>query len=376
MKITIIGTAHPLRGGLAAFNERIAEELMAQGHEVTIYSFSLQYPNFLFPGKTQYTDEPAPENLQIHSVINSVNPINWWRVGNRVRKESPDLVLIKFWLPFFGPCFGTILRQISKNKHTKIISILDNVIPHEHRIGDKAFTKYFIKPVDGFVAMSREVLQDLYTFTRSKPAIFKPHPIYDIYGETLNTLAARKHLGLDPNRKYILFFGFIRKYKGLDILIEAMKDARILASDIDLLIAGEYYGEEAYYKELIEQHPIKDRIHTYTEFIPNEAVKTYFSAADVVVQPYRTATQSGISQIAYHFNKPMIVTNVGGLPEIVPDGKVGYVAAVNSEAIADAIMKIYEGNHLANFIEGVQEEKRQYEWEHFTASILDMKEKM
>lgn len=372
MKITIIGTAYPYKGGLASFNERMAQALQEQGHEVDIITFTLQYPGFLFPGKTQLSSEVAPAGLNITQAINSVNPLSWLKVGRRLKKSKPDLIIIKYWLPFMGPCFGTILRMAKGNKHTRVISVLDNVIPHEKRPGDNAFTKYFLKPVDAFVSMSHEVLQDLRSFTKTKPAIFSPHPVYDNYGDALPEAAARKHLGLETDAKYILFFGFIRKYKGLDILLEAMADERIKAAGIKLIVAGEYYGEREIYEAQIARLNISEHLHLYTDFIPNSEVKYYFSAADAVVQPYRTATQSGISQIAYHFEKPMIVTNVGGLPEIVPDGKVGYVTEVSSTAIADAILKLYTGSNAESFKTGIVEEKKKYSWDYFINNLLNV----
>lgn len=369
MKIIIIGTAFPFKGGLASFNERLAYALQEQGHEVKIITFTLQYPGFLFPGKTQYSTEAAPEGLKIQQSINSVNPFTWMATAQTLKKEKADLILIKFWLPFMGPAFGKVLRGAKKNKHTKIISILDNVIPHETRPGDVAFTKYFLKPVDAFVSMSHQVMDDLRTFEKSKPALFSPHPVYDNYGDVMDKKIAREKLGLNVTGKYLLFFGYIRKYKGLDILLEAMADPRIAQEDIKLIVAGEYYGDADYYQQLIEQLGIQNKLHLFTDFIPNDEVRNYFSAADVVVQPYRTATQSGISQIAYHFEKPMIVTNVGGLPEIVPDNKVGYVTEVDKTAIADAILKFYKENKEADFSENIKEEKKKYSWNYFTSNI-------
>lgn len=372
MKITIIGTAYPYKGGLASFNERMAQALQELGHEVDIITFTLQYPGFLFPGKTQLSSEPAPVGLKITQAINSVNPLSWLRAGRGLKKSKPDLIIIKYWLPFMGPCFGTILRIAKGNKHTRVISVLDNVIPHEKRPGDSAFTKYFLKPVDAFVSMSHEVLQDLRSFTKTKPAVFSPHPVYDNYGDALPEAAARKHLGLNTDGKYILFFGFIRKYKGLDILLEAMADERIKAAGIKLIVAGEYYGDREIYEAQIARLNISEQLHLFADFIPNSEVKYYFSAADAVVQPYRTATQSGISQIAYHFEKPMIVTNVGGLPEIVPDGKVGYVTEVSSTAIADAILKLYTGSNAESFKTGIVEEKKKYSWDYFIGNLLNV----
>jgi len=368
LKIAIIGPAHPLRGGgISTFNERLAEVLQQQGHSVTIYSFSLQYPSFLFPGKSQFTDEPAPKHLTIRTLINSVNPFNWIRVGNIIKNERPDLVFVRYWLPFMGPCLGTILRIVRRNKHSRIVCIADNIIPHEKRPGDKQFTSYFIKPVDAFVTMSKDVLRDIKTFTQ-KPARFTPHPLYDNYGPRLGKSEACKQLQLDPDVRYLLFFGFIRKYKGLDILLEAMKDERIGKEHIQLIIAGEFYDDRASYEAQIEA--VRDRVQLFTDFIPNEDVKYYFSAADLIVQPYRSATQSGITQVAYHFEKPMVVTKVGGLHEVVEDGKTGFVTEPEPKQIADAIIRFFQSP-----IEGLQQnlagQKKKYSWEVFTAALME-----
>jgi glycosyltransferase involved in cell wall biosynthesis len=372
MNIAIIGPAHPLRGGgISTFNERLAAILQGQGHTVAIYSFSLQYPSFLFPGKSQFTDEPAPKGLTIYSVINSINPFNWWKVGKQIKDAKYDMVIVRYWLPFMGPALGTILRRVKKNKHTKIICIADNVIPHEKRPGDAAFTKYFIKPVDAFITMSKDVLQDLKKFSK-KPAVFNPHPVYDNYGEGISKEEACKALGIDPKQKYILFFGFIRKYKGLDILLEAMGDKRLKEAGIKLIVAGEFYGDKDFYENLLDQYKLHEDTYMFTEFIPNDAVKYYFSAADLVVQPYRTATQSGITQVAYHFEKPMIVTNVGGLAEVVPDNKVGYVTDPDAGAIANAILKFFEPDSIPDLKQNLLEEKKKYSWETFTEKLFSI----
>jgi len=370
MNITIIGSAHPLRGGgIATFNERMAEVLQEQGHKVVIYSFSLQYPSFLFPGKSQFTDEPAPKGLEIRSVINSVNPLNWLSVGNRIKNEKPDLIIVRYWLPFMGPCFGTILRRVRKNKHTRIVAITDNVIPHEHRPGDMAFTKYFLKSADAFLAMSKDVLKDLKQFT-DKPSVFSPHPVYDNYGNVVGREEACKKLGLNPTDKYILFFGFIRKYKGLDLLLDAMKNERIKQAGIKLIVAGEFYGDGDTYLQQIQQNGIGDSVKLFTSFIPNDEIKYYFSATDLVVQPYRTATQSGITQVAYHFEKPMVVTNVGGLAEVVPDGKVGFVTAPDATEIASAILKFYETDSLPDLKSNIATEKQKYSWATLLSNLF------
>lgn len=373
MKIIILGSAHPLRGGgIATFNERMAQVLQEKGHEVIIYSFSLQYPSFLFPGKSQFTDEPAPVGLRIKSVINSINPINWFIQGLALKNERADVIIVRFWLPFMGPCLGTLLRLVRWNKHTRIISITDNVIPHEKRFGDKWFTRYFLKPVHAFVAMSREVLQDLNKLS-NKPALYSPHPLYDNYGAAIDRSQALKQLGLNEGMRYLLFFGFIRKYKGLDLLLEAMSDERIKQASLQLIIAGEFYGDEAMYTQIIDQHNLADRVKLFTNFIPNEEVRNYFCAADLVVQPYKTATQSGITQIAYHFEKPMVVTNVGGLAENVPDGKVGFVVEPNPKSIADAILHFFEPNAIPHLQENIRQEKALYSWDNFLDRLLSLR---
>jgi glycosyltransferase involved in cell wall biosynthesis len=369
MKVIIMGPAHPLRGGLATFNHRLAEEFLHQGNDSSLVSFSLQYPSILFPGKTQYSDEPAPKGLRIRSLINSVNPLNWLIVGRKLRREKPDLVVVRFWLPFMGPALGTILRQVKKNGHTKVVCIADNVIPHEHRPGDKPFTRYFLKTCDAFVTMSEKVLADLRTFEPTKPAQLVSHPLYDNFGEPLSKKEARNLLGLPVEEKIILFFGFIRHYKGLDILLRAMADERIRKAGIKLLVAGEFYEDDKPYRDIINEYNLHDTVILHTHFIPDSEVRNYLSAADCVVQPYRNATQSGVTPLAYHFEKPMIVTNVGGLPALVPHEKVGLVAEPEPAAIADAILRFYSiGEEF--FIPHLRSEKQKYSWANLTKAIM------
>ncbi len=372
MKIIILGPAYPLRGGLASFSERMATQLQTEGHEVEIVTFSLQYPNFLFPGKTQFSSDPAPADLKVHVWMNSINPLNWIKTGQRIRKMNADLVICKYWLPFMGPCLGTILRQVKKNPKTHIMALAHNIIPHEKRPGDISFTKYFVKPVDSFLTLSKLVAEEIKDFSNKKTA-FTPHPIYDNYGEHVPKKEAREKLNLDGNFDYLLFFGFIRKYKGLDLLLEAMGDERIQNMPIKAIVAGEYYDNKATYDEQIERLGIQDKVIVRDDFIPNDEVRYYFGASDVVVQPYRTATQSGISQLAYHFEKPMVVTNVGGLPEIVGDNGAGYVVEVNAKAIADAIIDFYENKKEAELVAKVKENKKRFSWEVLTQVIYDLK---
>lgn len=368
--VVIIGPAHPLRGGLASFNERLARQFITEGHNVSICTFSLQYPGFLFPGTTQYSSEPAPGDIDIRAVINSINPFNWIKIGNRLKRQKPDLIVVRYWLPFMGPCLGTILRRVKKNRHTKVVCIADNVIPHEKRPGDKAFTKYFVKPVDAFVTMSEKVMADLKSFT-SKPAQQVVHPLYDNFGEALPKSEARKHLNIAPDEKVILFFGFIRNYKGLDILLHAMANDSIQQSGIKLLIAGEFYEDRKPYDEIISANNLLPQLILKTGFIADSEVKYYLSAADFVIQPYRQATQSGVTPLAYHFEKPMLVTNVGGLPDLVPDGEAGLVCAPESSSIAAHILRLYQlgENH---FLPHLRKEKKKYSWHNLVKAIEEL----
>ncbi|MCQ2960473.1 MAG: glycosyltransferase [Bacteroidales bacterium] len=369
MKITILGTAYPYRGGLAAFNERLSQEFVNEGDDVTIETFTLQYPNFLFPGKTQYSSENPPQNLQINRSVSSINPFNWISVGQKIRKAAPDILIIKFWLPFMAPCFGTIARIAKKNGKTKVISILDNIIPHEKRIADKILSNYFVGAVDSFIAMSKSVLSDLNIFDTQKPRCFCAHPLYDNFGQRITRSEALQKLNLKEENSYILFFGFIRDYKGLDLLIEAMADKKMKNSNIKLLVAGEFYNNSDKYFELEKKLDVADKIIWHNDFIPDSQVATYFSAADIIVQPYKSATQSGVTQIAYHFEKPMLVTNVGGLAEIVPHQKVGYVVEPQPSEIVNAITDFYENNREQDFITNVKIEKEKYAWSRMTESI-------
>ena len=372
MKVIILGSAHPLRGGLASYNERLAREFVRQGHSVQIYTFSLQYPSFLFPGTSQYSDQPAPDDLYIHVKVNSVNPFNWISVGKEITKLNADLLIVKFWLPFMGPCLGTISRIVRRNKKTKVISIIDNIIPHESRIGDFQLAQYFANSVDGFIAMSDSVLTDLQKFDDKKPKVFSPHPLFDNFGAAINKVDAYNKLNLEVNTEYILFFGFIRDYKGLDLLLHAMADERVRNLNVKLIVAGEFYTPAKPYWDLITELNIADKLILKTDFIPDDEVRNYFCAADMVVQPYKHATQSGVTQICYHFDRPMLVTNVGGLPEIVPHGKVGYVVEPAPKAIADALVDFYTNHREFAMRDNIKTEKKKYAWSEMLNRIFEM----
>ncbi|MFN5439747.1 MAG: glycosyltransferase [Bacteroidota bacterium] len=371
-KIIIIGSAFPLRGGgITTFNERLAAEFQQLGHEVIIYSFSLQYPSFLFPGKSQYANRPEPKNIKIKSVINSVNPLNWIKVGNQIAQEKPSLVLIRYWLPFMSPALGTIARVIRRKKNTKIVCIADNIIPHEKRTADKILTKYFMLPIDGFITMSNKVTQDLLQFNSHANYKQVVHPLYDNFGKIIDKREARKYLKIEPNIKLVLFFGFIREYKGLDLLLDAMDTDDVKKQSIQLIVAGEFYQNKDVYLDQINQKGISSQVRIIDDFIPDDMVRYYCCAADVIVQPYKKATQSGVTPLAYHFEVPMIVTKVGGLPEMVKDGESGLVCEPNSQSIAEHISEFFNKG-VDYFLPGLKAEKEKFSWSSFVSSIMTL----
>lgn len=359
MKIVVLGPAHPYRGGLASIIETMAREYMRRGHEVAIYTFRVQYPSLLFPGKSQYVDAPAPDDLHIERVVNTVNPLNWIAVGRRLRRERPDMVLMKYWTPFMAPCFGAIARIARGNGVTRVICQIDNVEPHEHHIVDRPFNRYFLGAVDGFVYMSEQVHGELKAYT-SAPMLFSPHPMFENFGEAVDRAEACRRLGLDPDIRYMLFFGLIRDYKGLDLLLRAWASAR--PEGYRLIVAGEFYASREKYVSIIDESGLRDEVALHDRFIPDEEVRYYFSAADCLVLPYRSATQSGVTQIAYNFSLPMIVTDVGGLPEIVPDGRTGLVCAPTAEGIADALRRVREVGTLRRLRDNFAEERKRFSW--------------
>ena len=373
MRVVIIGPAYPLRGGLATYNERLARAFLEAGDEVRLVTFSLQYPDFLFPGQTQLSTESGPSDLFIEVSLNSVSPFSWWAVGRRLRRERPDLVVFRFWLPFMGPALGTVARLVRGNGHTRVVAITDNVVPHEKRPGDGPLARYFLRACDGFVTMSRRVLGDLQRLGfGQKPAQYRPHPLYDNFGPAKPKTEALAALKLPADVGYLLFFGFIRAYKGLDILLEALADIRVAALPIKLIIAGEFYEDAAPYEALIQKYQLAERIIRATNFIPNGEVVNYFCAADLIVQPYKNATQSGVSQIAYHFGRPMLVTDVGGLAELIPAGVVGYVVPPAPGAIADAIVDFYANQREEAFAAGARQEAKKFSWDVLVGALKEV----
>ncbi len=376
MRILIVGTAFPLRGGIAHYVSLLYATLKKRGHWVHIISFARQYPKFLFPGKTQEEIGETAIPLASDVVIDSVNPVTWIKAGRMAAAYKPDLLIFKFWLPFFAPAYGMIARVAKRitrraGHECKVIFIADNVIPHEKHPGDRAFTNYAFKAVDGFIVQSDAVERDLLTVDPTAKYIKLPHPIYEIFGERVDRNEARRSLGIPIDAPVVLFFGYIRKYKGLDILLHAMPEMLKALPELRVVVAGEFYGDREEFLTLIKDLRIPEKnLVLATDYIPNEEVAKYFSLSNVVVLPYRTATQSGIVQIAYNFDVPVIATDVGGLSEVVIDGVSGMIVKeAKPELVAQATLRFFREHMEPALVEGVKNEKKKYSWDHFVEGI-------
>jgi D-inositol-3-phosphate glycosyltransferase len=372
MKIIIVGTAFPYRGGLAAFNERLAREFVKEGNDVELMTFSLQYPGFLVPDKKQYSSESSPKDLKITRLINVFNPYNWLKVANVIRKAKPDLVIFSYWNAVVAPCFGSIARN-SKLPKTRLVGLIHNIVPPEPMLADRKLPSYFVRSMGSFVSMAESVSKDIAIFdAENKPKVVTPHPIYDHYGNIISRREAAIKLGLNDQNKYVLFFGLIRHYKGLDLLLEAFADSRLRELPVRLIIAGEFYENPQPYLEKIIRLNLESHIELRADFVPDNDVKNFFSIADLVAQPYRSGNQSGITQIAYHFETPMLVTKVGGLADLVQHDKVGYVVDVEPKHIADALVDYFLNNKSAEFVENIRIQKQNFQWSSMTTAIYEI----
>jgi glycosyltransferase involved in cell wall biosynthesis len=367
MNIVIVGTAYPLRGGIAHFNTLLYKHL-SRNHHVDIVTFSRQYPSILFPGKTQ--DEKGGQEGAVPSeqLIDSINPLTWITAAHAIARKKPDLLIFKYWMPFFGPCFGTIARLVRRKTGAKVLFICDNIIPHEKRPGDMAFTRYAFNAVDAFIVQSASVERDLNAFLPASRYALVAHPVYEIFGNSLPKVEARAKLGIRDER-VILFFGYVRRYKGLHTLLDAMP-AILKSLKVKLLVVGEFYDDEQKYRHQITENNLQNDVVVHSDYVPNEEVSLYFSAADVVVLPYVSATQSGIVQIAYQFDKPVIATDVGGLAEVVLNNRTGFIVKPEApQEVADAVVRFYEGKREEEFVKNVREEKKKYSWDNLIQAI-------
>ena len=367
MKIVLVGPFPPFRGGISDLNAALADHL-SKRHEIHAINFTTQYPKVLFPGKTQFKKGDSAQEVDSIRCLSSINPFSWRKTAYKIIDIEPDLVLFRFWLPFFAPAFSGVAKKIRKYSDATIMVICDNIIPHEERLLDTRLTKIFFGFIDSFIVLSKKVENELLSFIPEAKYKYSPHPIYSIFNNTLSKEQAKAELKL-ATKKVLLFFGLIREYKGLDILINAMEKIKTELEDYTLLIVGECYENENKYTELIKKAGITDNVKCHYSFIPDNEVGKYFSAADVVVLPYKTASQSGIVQIAYHFDTPVIVSNVGGLPEIVDEGKTGYCVEPNSNAFAKAIKAFYENDNISEMNSNISEYKSQFSWDAMVKAI-------
>ena len=367
MKIVLVGPFPPFRGGISDLNAALADHL-SKRHEIHAINFTTQYPKVLFPGKTQFKKGDSAQEVDSIRCLSSINPFSWRKTAYKIIDIDPDLVLFRFWLPFFAPAFSGVAKKIRKYSDATIMAICDNIIPHEERLLDTRLTKIFFGFIDSFIVLSKKVENELLSFVPEAKYKYSPHPIYSIFNNTLSKEQAKAELKL-ATKKVLLFFGLIREYKGLDILINAMEKIKTELEDYTLLIVGECYENENKYTELIKKAGITDNVKCHYSFIPDNEVGKYFSAADVVVLPYKTASQSGIVQIAYHFDTPVIVSNVGGLPEIVDEGKTGYCVEPNSNAFAKAIKAFYENDNISEMNSNISQYKSQFSWDAMVKAI-------
>ena len=367
MKIVLVGPFPPFRGGISDLNAALADHL-SKRHEIHAINFTTQYPKVLFPGKTQFKKGDSAQEVDSIRCLSSINPFSWRKTAYKIIDIEPDLVLFRFWLPFFAPAFSGVAKKIRKYSDATIMAICDNIIPHEERLLDTRLTKRFFGFIDSFIVLSKKVENELLSFVPEAKYKYSPHPIYSIFNNTLSKEQAKAELKL-ATKKVLLFFGLIREYKGLDILINAMEKIKTELEDYTLLIVGECYENENKYTDLIKKAGITDNVKCHYSFIPDNEVGKYFSAADVVVLPYKTASQSGIVQIAYHFDTPVIVSNVGGLPEIVDEGKTGYCVEPNSNAFAKAIKAFYENDNISEMNSNISEYKSQFSWDAMVKAI-------
>jgi glycosyltransferase involved in cell wall biosynthesis len=367
MRIIIVGTAHPIRGAMAQLNTILGWHL-SKNHSVEIVSFKRQYPKILFPGKTQIDPSGPLFQLPVKPLIDSINPITWIKAAQYIRSRQPDLVIFRYWLPFFAPCFGVISFLVRRHTDTKVLFICDNVVPHEKRLGDSTLTRFAFRFVDYFIVQSKSVELDLRRFIPTARYVVVPHPIYNVFGSALPKTEARKQLHLS-NERVILFFGYVRQYKGLHLLLDALQLV-LKQTRVKLLVVGEFYDNEESYRRKIQGLGLADHVMVYSHYIPNAQVAVYFSACDAVVLPYISATQSGIVQLAYNFDKPVIATDVGGLAEVVIDGVTGFIVPPSDPVrLSQAIVRYYQEEREPDFIKNVRVEKGKYSWDRMVQAV-------
>ena len=371
MRIVLVGTAYPLRGGIAHYIALLYRTLRERGHTVSVLSFKRQYPSLLFPGKTQKDEGAELIPVESHPVLDSINPVTWVQACFLLKKMKPDIVYFKYWMPFFAPCYAILAFALRSFLRVPAVFLCDNVIPHEKKVADVWLTKLALRFPDFFIVQSESVLSDLRTLRPDARVRLVPHPVYEIFPPPVSKAEARRRLEIRDAR-VILFFGYIRGYKGLRYLLEALPEI-LRGASVRLIVCGEFYEGRSEALDLIGRLKIEDSVTLHDQFIPNDRVGDYFCAADAVVLPYVSATQSGIVQIAYFYDRPVIATTVGGLPEMVRDGRTGYlVPPENPEAIAGAVLRFYRENRTDYFEKNIRSEKKKYSWDRMAEAIEEL----
>lgn len=373
--ITLVGPAHPYRGGIAHFNEMTMQGLAAHGHDVRAVTFRRQYPEVLFPGKTQYArDEAPPEGVPVAArVIDTLNPITWVRAARHVARQRPDAVIFQYWMPFFAPAYGTVARYV-RRRGVRVLSVVHNALPHERHVGDAALGRFFLRACDGFIVMSDAVEGHLAPLRRADATVRRiDHPVYARFGAPVSRRKARRQLGLSAEIPVLLFFGFVRGYKGLHVLLEALPAVVEALPDVRLVVAGEFYDDTAPYRAQIARHGLDDHVLLHDRYVASADVPAYFGAADLIVQPYVSATQSGVAQIAFHFERPVVVTDVGGLAEVVPHERAGFVVPPEDPAaLAAAVVRFFREDWRERLTEGVRRQRQRYHPDRLVEAIEDL----
>lgn len=369
-RIVLVGPMYPYRGGIAHLSETMAACLLDRGHKVHAITFTRQYPALLFPGRTQYETGTMEERaVEAERLIDTINPFSWWIAARRIQELGAEVVIFRYWMPLFAPVFGTMARILARN-NIKSLVVVDNALPHERRPGDVLLGRYFFRAMRGCVAMSSAVDRDLDQLGVSCSRALAPHPVYDSFGKPSDRAEAREKMGLAKDLPVILFFGFVRQYKGLHVLLESMPVVRDALPDVCLLVAGEFYDDEEPYQKKVEALDLQKQVQLVNQYIPKDEVADYFAAADVVVQPYLSATQSGVAQVAYQFEVPIITTDVGGLAEIVPHEEAGLIVPPNdAAALASAIVRYFVDDMRASLTAGVRRQKQSLGWDQLLDAI-------
>lgn len=370
-RIALVGPAAPFRGGIAQFTDTIASGLRDRGHHVYVATFKRQYPAFLFPGKTQF-DQEKKALASAERLIDSVNPVTWVKTAKQILRRDVTAVAFQYWMPYFAPAYATIAGRL-KNHGIRVLAVVHNVVPHEKHVGDDRLGRYFLEKCDAYLTLSDAVAEDLREMGMTAPSETVAHPVYQHFGEAIPRDEARRRLGVPGDAELLLFFGFVRPYKGLRTLLEAMRGIAAERPNVRLIVAGEFYEDEASYRDMIDDLELGATVDVRADYIPESEVRTYFSAANLVVQPYESATQSGVVQTAYNFDRPVVVTDVGGLAEVVPDDQAGYVVpAKDPAALAEAVVRYFAEAKEDAFVDGVKREKERYTW----TRLLDVLEQM